>query len=163
MRATRFVRVGRGKDADVDAIPETGLRVMLDLPRLEVDQWTPLFSAQSNEGKGDAGSLAGAVGMPDLVAARIDELVFSGKTVGNLVLGATRAAELVERCAWAKVEIVCEDEREHVEEQPERDGPGQQAANRAPVALIGREHGVGGLRTAARLRWVRARASSRST
>jgi uncharacterized protein (TIGR02099 family) len=89
-----IVRVGRGGDADVEAVPERGLRIVLDLPRLDVDQWTPFFTAGSSPGAGERGGpAAAAAGMPDLIAARIDELVYSGKTIANVVLGATRAAE----------------------------------------------------------------------
>ncbi|HTT10889.1 MAG TPA: YhdP family protein [Burkholderiaceae bacterium] len=87
-----LVRVGRWTPADVEAVPETGLRVMLDVPRLEVDRWTPLLSRQG-EARSSGSSGTGAVPLPDLVSARIDELVYSGKTLANLVLGATRTTE----------------------------------------------------------------------
>lgn len=89
------VRVGRGTDADVDAVPETGLRLMIDVPRLEVDRWTPVLSALGGSARGSnaSGTGSGAVALPDLIAARVDELVISNKTIANLVLGATRASE----------------------------------------------------------------------
>ena len=88
-----IIRVGRGDDADVEAVPETGLRVLVDVPRLEVDQWKPLVAPPGGEGSGGPGGATAGSGMPDLIAARVDELVFSGKTVAKVVLGATRAAE----------------------------------------------------------------------
>jgi len=44
-------------------------------------------------GEGSAAQVARppGSGMPDLIAARVDELVFSGKTIAKVVLGATRA------------------------------------------------------------------------
>jgi uncharacterized protein YhdP len=88
-----IVRLGRGTDADVEAVPQTGLRVVVDMPRLEVDRWTPLLAAQgADRGADSSGGGAGA-GLPDLIAARVDQLVFSGKTIANVVLGATRASE----------------------------------------------------------------------
>jgi uncharacterized protein (TIGR02099 family) len=88
-----IVRVGRGSDADVDAVPESGWRLVVDVPRLEVERWTPFLSAQAGKRGSDPPGSAAVAGMPDLIAARVDELVFSGKTVANLVLGATRTAE----------------------------------------------------------------------
>ena len=88
-----IVRVGRSGDADVDAVPATGLRVVVDLPRLEIDRWKPFLSAPAPAAAGERGTTSTAAGMPDLIAARVDELVFSGKTTANLVLGATRTTE----------------------------------------------------------------------
>ncbi len=89
------VRVGRGTDADVESVPESGMRVLVDLPRLDVDRWTPFFTATAS---GAAGVERGAVAppgsdMPNLIAGRVDQLIYSGKPMGNVVIGATRAAE----------------------------------------------------------------------
>jgi uncharacterized protein (TIGR02099 family) len=71
------------------ALPESGLLVLLTLPRLDIDRWSPLLETGPEEPA--AGSAPAAV--PDLVAARIDELSLSGKTLRNVVLGASRAAD----------------------------------------------------------------------
>jgi len=86
-----IVRVGRGNDADVEAVPDSGLRVLVDLPRLDVDRWTPFFTPDAATPAGERGTAASD--MPNLIAARVDELVYTGKTIANVVLGATRAAE----------------------------------------------------------------------
>jgi uncharacterized protein YhdP len=121
-----IVRVGRGTDADVDAVPETGLRVVVDVPRLEVDRWTPVLAALGGERSVDAGGAPG-VGLPNLVAARIDELVFSGKTIANVVLGATRAAE-GDDTLWL-ANVVSDNATGSVNwRMPKNDGPGRVSA-----------------------------------
>lgn len=131
-----IVRVGRGTDADVDAVPDRGLRVVLDLPRLEVDAWTPFFSesggAQGAAERGPAGPPGS--GMPDLIAARIDQLVFSGKTIGNVVLGATRAAE-GDDVLWL-ANVVSDQTTGSVNwRMPQNDSPGRVSARLARLLI----------------------------
>jgi uncharacterized protein (TIGR02099 family) len=88
-----IVRVGRGIEADIEAVPESGLRVVLDLPRLDVDRWMPLLSAGAAPAAGERSTQPPWAGLPDLIAAHVDQLVFSGKEIAHVVLGATRATE----------------------------------------------------------------------
>ncbi|HXF44803.1 MAG TPA: AsmA-like C-terminal region-containing protein, partial [Burkholderiaceae bacterium] len=87
MRVERgAIRIGSGTEAD-SALPQSGVRAVVNLPRLNVDRWSPLFSGIGR----DAAAASGAASaLPDLIAARIGELVIAGKPIANLVLGATR-------------------------------------------------------------------------
>lgn len=82
-------------------LPATGVQASLYLERLDLDRWTPLVGALAGGLTGGPESAAGADArralvrdaLPDLVAARIGELVLSGKSFANVVLGATRTSE----------------------------------------------------------------------
>jgi hypothetical protein len=83
------IRIGEASDADI-VLPERGVRAAVNLPRLNVDRWSPLLSGV---GRDAAAAGAAASALPDLIAARIGELVIAGRPIANLVLGATRAPE----------------------------------------------------------------------
>ena len=118
-----IVYVGRGDESDVQALPDNGLRVVIDVPRLDVDRWTPLFASKSGDGTDRASTGDPGAGMPNLIAARVGELVFSGKTISNLVLGATRASEGNE-VLWL-ANVVSDNATGSVNwRMPGRDGPG---------------------------------------
>ncbi len=71
------------------ALPEAGLLLNVDLPRLDLDRWLPVIDT----GPSEAAGAAGVSNAPDLLAARVSELSISGKVLQNVVLGATRAAD----------------------------------------------------------------------
>lgn len=88
MRVERgAIRIGSGTEADA-ALPESGVRAVVNLPRLNIDRWSALFSGIGRDGAADGGATSA---LPDLIAARIGELVIAGKPIANMVLGATRA------------------------------------------------------------------------
>lgn len=131
-----IVRVGGGTDADVENLPETGMRAVVNLARLDVDRWLPLLSDLGVE-PGGAGA---AAGMPDLVAARVDELIYSGTPISNLVLGATRAAE-GDATVWL-ANVVSDNATGSVTwRMPHGDSPGRVSARltRLLIAERGRE------------------------
>ncbi|MCX8005977.1 MAG: DUF3971 domain-containing protein, partial [Burkholderiaceae bacterium] len=74
-----LVRIGAAT-AVPGELPERGIRVSLDLPRLNADRWLAVLG-----GAAGSGEVA-----PDLVGARIGELIYGGRPIANLVLGATR-------------------------------------------------------------------------
>jgi uncharacterized protein YhdP len=71
------------------ALPQSGLLINLALARLDLDRWLPLLESTADEA---SGGVASAI-VPDLLAARIGELSVSGKTLQNVVLGATRSSD----------------------------------------------------------------------
>jgi uncharacterized protein (TIGR02099 family) len=92
--ASGAMRVARGAIGIGEAIPmpEAGVLASVNLARLDVDRWLPLFEGVVGPG-GTAAARTGDGGMPDLLALRVRELVIAGKPIANVVLGATRAAD----------------------------------------------------------------------
>ncbi|GAB4477421.1 MAG: YhdP family protein [Burkholderiaceae bacterium] len=88
------MRVARGAIGIGEAIPlpEAGVLASANLARLDVDRWLPLLDSGAGADGADA-QRAGDGGLPDLLAARVGELVIAGKPIANVVLGATRAAD----------------------------------------------------------------------
>jgi uncharacterized protein (TIGR02099 family) len=84
----RVVRgaIGVGADAQQVPLPDGGVLALVSLPALDVDRWSRLLD------DGGAPARPGS-GMPDFVGARVGELQIVGKTIANVVLGATRAAD----------------------------------------------------------------------
>ncbi len=73
-------------------LPESGVLVHVDLPRLDWDRWSPVLD--SLQGDGAVSGVAGSAGARvDFVAARVGELTFEGKPIAHLVLGASRGAD----------------------------------------------------------------------
>ncbi|MCS6944866.1 MAG: YhdP family protein [Sutterellaceae bacterium] len=66
-------------------LPERGIRLTVDLPFLNADRWLAVLGSGS-------GSVRGQLA-PDLVAARIGELMYGGRPITNLVIGATRSRD----------------------------------------------------------------------
>ena len=95
MRVDRGV-IGVGEPAP---LPAQGLIAHVVLPRLDFDAWQPLLegaeaappvsAAASAPPRGAGSSAAG----PDFVNLRTRELLFQGKPIANVVLGATRVSE----------------------------------------------------------------------
>ena len=81
-------RIERGAiavgDASLDALapPDSGMRATVSANRLDTDRWRSLLEGGVAEG-----------GALDSVTAQVRELVFSGKSISNVVLGATRGAD----------------------------------------------------------------------
>ncbi len=92
--AAGAMRVERGAIGIGEAVPvpEAGVLASVNLARLDVDRWRPLFEGTVVAGGVDA-ARAGDAGIPDLLALRVRELVIAGKPIANVVLGATRAAD----------------------------------------------------------------------
>jgi uncharacterized protein (TIGR02099 family) len=97
--ADRTVRIERGVIAvgEAPVLPARGLVALINLPRLDVDAWQPLFdppeAAPPLRGAAATAAPAGPAMLPDYVALRVRELVFSGKPIANVVLGATRLSD----------------------------------------------------------------------
>jgi uncharacterized protein (TIGR02099 family) len=90
--ASGAMRVTRGAIGIGEAIPvpEAGVLASVNLERLDVDRWLPLFEGVVGPGVPGAERI-GDGEMPDLLALRVRELVIAGKPMANVVLGATRA------------------------------------------------------------------------
>lgn len=85
------MRIERGALAigsgDVDALPlpPSGMRATLTAQRLDLDRWLALLDGAIADGDGSA--------LLDTVSANVHELVISGKSFANVVLGATRMTD----------------------------------------------------------------------
>jgi uncharacterized protein (TIGR02099 family) len=90
----RAMRIDRGVIAvgEPAPLPARGLVAVINLPRLDVDAWLPLLDAEA-PARGPARTAAAAPPLPDFVGLRARELLFAGKPIGNVVLGATRLVE----------------------------------------------------------------------
>lgn len=90
----RIVRglIALGAEALGTPLPAAGVLASVALARLDVDRWLPLLDGALGDNAAGTTPRTGA-GLPDLVAARVRELVIFGKPVANVVLGATRAAD----------------------------------------------------------------------
>jgi uncharacterized protein (TIGR02099 family) len=90
-------RIERGVLAvgEPGTLPARGLVAMINLPRLDVDAWQPLLDAPeaAPAARGATQAAAAAPELPDHVTLRARELVFSGKPIANVVLGATRLSD----------------------------------------------------------------------
>jgi uncharacterized protein (TIGR02099 family) len=95
----RAARIERGVIAvgEAPVLPARGLVALVNLPRLDVDAWQPLFdppeATSPARGAAATAAPAGPAVLPDYVALRARELVFSGKSIANVVLGATRLSD----------------------------------------------------------------------
>jgi len=82
-------RIERGAiavgDVNLNALapPDSGIRATLSANRLDIDRWSSLLE----------GGVAEGAGALDSVTAQVRELVFSGKSIANVVLGATRRTD----------------------------------------------------------------------
>jgi len=76
------VAIGEG-NVNALALPDSGIRATINVARLDTDPWLPLFDGQITEGGG----------VLNAVSARLKELVIGGKSIANVVLGATRDAD----------------------------------------------------------------------
>jgi uncharacterized protein (TIGR02099 family) len=90
-------RIERGVLAvgEPGTLPARGLVAMINLPRLDVDAWQPLLDVPeaAPAARGATQAAAAAPELPDHVTLRARELVFSGKPIANVVLGATRLSD----------------------------------------------------------------------
>jgi uncharacterized protein (TIGR02099 family) len=96
--ADRTVRIERGVIAvgEPAQLPARGLIALVNLPRLDVDAWMPLLEGPESTpaARGAVSTSAGgSATLPDYIGLRARELVFSGKPIANVVLGATRLSE----------------------------------------------------------------------
>lgn len=124
------IRIGEASDADI-MLPERGVRAVVNLPRLNVDRWSPLLSGLGRD-TAAGGAVASAV--PDLIAARIGELVIAGRPIANLVLGATRAPE-GDGIVWL-ANVVSDHATGSVTwHMPRADNPGRVSARLARLAV----------------------------
>lgn len=95
----KVVRGGIGINAPLPE-PDSGLAINLNAKTLNVDAWNNLTSALNEGGAAKAGeesALAGAAqyAEPNLVSVRANQLVLLGKTLDNVVLGASH-----QKSAW---------------------------------------------------------------
>lgn len=89
MRLTRGV-IALNEPAN---LPEAGLLVLATVPRLDLEAWSAFLGGEVAP-KSTAGPTAGSPGVPiDLFAIRTPELVLMGRTLRNVTLGASRAAD----------------------------------------------------------------------
>ena len=86
-----LVGIGNPSTGAPATLPEAGLLLHLVLPRLDTDRWLPLIESAADEA--GAGGAVASSGLPDLVAAHVDELWVSGKPLHNVVLGASHASD----------------------------------------------------------------------
>lgn len=95
----RAMRIERGVVAvgEPAVMPQQGLIAQVNLPRLDWDAWKPLLEAGdaplASARPGTSTSAAASAGLPDFVNLRARELVFAGKPIANVVMGATRGSE----------------------------------------------------------------------
>lgn len=73
-------------------LPERGLLVALDAPRLDLDAWTDALGARAELDSG-AGGGGADIDWIDRVTLRADEVKAGGRTAHHVVLGARREAE----------------------------------------------------------------------
>jgi uncharacterized protein (TIGR02099 family) len=105
MRVERGV-IGVGEPAP---LPAQGLIAHVVLPRVDFDAWQPLLEGAeaapplSTAAAAPARGAGSAAAGPDFVNLRTRELVFHGKPIANVVLGATRVTEAGEPVWLANV------------------------------------------------------------
>ncbi len=117
----------------VDALPDAGVRAVLDLPHFDADAWRPFFA--SADGRNAPGAdRAGTSALPDLVAARIGELTVAGKSIANVVLGATRVTEGADT-AWRANVVSDHATGSIVWRMPRADDAGHVSARLARLAI----------------------------
>jgi uncharacterized protein YhdP len=89
---TRIVRgvIAIGEEI---ALPQEGLLLVANLARVDLDRWSAFLQAPAADGKTTAAADLAQSTMPDFVSVRARELIFSGKPISNVVLGATRLQE----------------------------------------------------------------------
>ena len=78
---------------DTPAMPEQGVQLNVDVPRLDMDAWRTLVGAP------DSGEVMDADDpmlpyLPNLVAVRADQVQTTGRTINQVVLGASREGPL---------------------------------------------------------------------
>lgn len=75
-------------------LPQDGLLLVANLARVDLDQWSSFLQSQAADNKpAETAARATPDAMPDFVSLRARELIFSGKPIANVVLGATRMQE----------------------------------------------------------------------
>jgi uncharacterized protein (TIGR02099 family) len=98
MRIERGV-IGVGEPAP---LPTSGLLAHIAVPRLDADRWLALLDASgtSTTGRASSSTTSGSnpssstnSTQPDYLNARVQQMTIAGKSIANVVLGATRAAD----------------------------------------------------------------------
>ncbi|MES2740194.1 MAG: YhdP family protein [Pseudomonadota bacterium] len=90
--AWRVVRGGIGVNLPAPE-PDSGMMVNVNLKSLDVDAWTALGAGVAGAGGPTGGATAGPdlaqYAVPDVMAARAGQLLLGGRTLENVVVGAT--------------------------------------------------------------------------
>lgn len=99
MRVERGV-IGVGEPAP---LPDRGVLAHIAVPRLDADRWLALLDADGTSASAASAASGSATGasarggsnsaMPNLLNARVRNLTIAGKSLANVVLGATRGAD----------------------------------------------------------------------
>jgi uncharacterized protein (TIGR02099 family) len=89
MRIERGV-IGVGERAP---LPASGVLAHIAVQRLDADRWLALLDAGSANASGREASSGSTSAQPDFLNARVQQLTIAGKSIANVVLGATRVAD----------------------------------------------------------------------
>lgn len=74
-------------------LPESGLLVLANVPRLDLEAWAALFGASAKEGSAKPPAGAAPQMQIDLLAVRTQELIAMGRSFRNVTLGASHTAD----------------------------------------------------------------------